>query len=254
MRRCLIHAFFITIAFSACTYATENKTIIYAIPHWPPWSDTSEYPYQGIDVDVVNALANKIAVDVETVQCAWKRCLRLLETGKADIATNVLKRASRERYLYYLSPPYRTNLIYAFYTHKGSMISIKHQSDLYSYSVSLERGASFTSDFDNDSNITKRPVSQIDFAIKQLINQRASVVIGESHQIDYMVAKFDQNDVLEKQPLTYSEALESYIVLSKTSSNSHLKKQLTDALKQLVASGEITEIIDNHSRKATRTD
>ena len=254
MRRSLIYMCFIAIVVSTYTYAADNDTIVYAIPHWPPWSDTSKYPYQGIDVDVVNALANKVSLEVKSIKCTWKRCLSLLETGKADIATNVLKRASRERYLHFLSPPYRTNLTYAFYTHKGSMISIQHQSDLYPYSVSLERGASFTSDFDNDSNITKRPVNQIDFAIKQLINQRASVVIGESHQIDYMVAKFDKNDVLQKQPLTYSEPLESYIVLSKTSSKSYLKKQLTDALEQLVASGEMAEIVDNHSRTATRTD
>ncbi|OOF27501.1 hypothetical protein BZJ19_01620 [Salinivibrio proteolyticus] len=228
--------------------ANTEKTLTYVVPHWPPWTDTQTYPYQGIDVEIITALADKAGFKLNMLQCAWKRCLRLLEQGKADIATNVLKKADREVYLHYLTPAYRTNLNYVIYTHKGDMRAITTKQQLYPLQITIERGAHFPDEFSQDKNIQTRPVSQTLFAIKQLINQRANAVIGEEYQLDYLVSRLDTNRVLEKQPLLFSEPINAYIVLSKKSHHAEAVAQLSNTIAQMMDSGQIESMKRDYLR------
>ncbi|WP_157893188.1 transporter substrate-binding domain-containing protein [Salinivibrio sp. IB574] len=228
--------------------ADTEKTLTYAVPHWPPWTDTQTYPYQGIDVEIITALADKVGFKINTLKCAWKRCLRLLEQGEADIATNVLKKADREVYLHYLTPAYRTNLNYVIYTHKGDMRAITTKQQLYPLQITIERGAHFPDEFSQDKNIQTRPVSQTLFAIKQLINQRANAVVGEEYQLDYLVSRLDTNRVLEKQPLLFSEPINAYIVLSKKSHHAEAVAQLSDTIAQMMDSGQIESMMRDYLR------
>lgn len=228
--------------------ANTEKTLTYAVPHWPPWTDTQTYPYQGIDVEIITALADKAGFEINMLKCSWKRCLKLLEQGEADIATNVLRTADREGYLHYLTPAYRTNLDYVIYTHKGDMHTVRTKQQLYSLPITIERGAHFPDEFSQDKNIQTRPVSQTLFAIKQLINQRANAVIGEEYQLDYLVSRLDTNRVLEKQPLLFSEPINAYIVLSKKSHHAEAVAQLSDTIAQMMDSGQIESMKRDYLR------
>ncbi len=56
-----------------------------AITNWPPWEIIEGTTYSGIEIDIVKAIAGRLNLEVEFIECPWSRCLSFTEAGEVDI-------------------------------------------------------------------------------------------------------------------------------------------------------------------------
>ncbi len=112
--------------------SSQGNELIYAASHWPPWVIVpQEGSITGINIDIVKEIAKRLELDLKIIRCTWKRCLKLVELGEADIIGTILKRPDREIYLHFLPPPYIVTSSRVFYVLKGQKHLIQKYEDLY---------------------------------------------------------------------------------------------------------------------------
>lgn len=84
---------------------------------WDPWEP---YHYlaaggelQGLDVEIIERLADAADCELEFLQGSWEGLLRLLKVGDVDVMTGATRTASREEFARF-SDPYRTDTFRLF--------------------------------------------------------------------------------------------------------------------------------------------
>ena len=77
---------------------------------WDPWE-----PYhfsgiggrvQGLDIDIVSAIAERVDCDIEFLQGSWAGLLRMIRTGELDLLLGATRTDEREEFAWF-SDPYR---------------------------------------------------------------------------------------------------------------------------------------------------
>ena len=124
-----VACFFFIIGMFLNSNMVEAATIKVAVEHFPPWSFTKP-TVGGINIEIINKLCKKLNLKIEYIKCPWNRCLHLMENGEADMLSGVLKRPEREKYLHFITPPYKTKSTKAFYLKKKGGVILKKFEDL----------------------------------------------------------------------------------------------------------------------------
>ena len=241
----LILVFWLTIIFSPYTL---GEKLVYAVSDFPPWTIWSDDlvgsgGVKGIDVDIVNALAEKLGLTVEVVRCPWIRCLTLLENGEADITGSLLRRSEREEYLHYFMPPYLAPSYCVFYVRKGERDSIRDYEDLYGgMRVGVSRGARYFPRFDQDSRINREVVTSNDQLLPMLALNRIHTFVVEEDVGDYLIANNGYSGKFEKASYRYSFSRYGYFALSKKSLYIERADEFRVILKEMIDAGLVDEL------------
>jgi polar amino acid transport system substrate-binding protein len=142
-------------------------------------ADDEQATPTGIDVEIVQAMARSMNLEVEYIRCPWVRCLELMETGKADILSSVYKKPERTRFMAYLDTPYLTELPIAFYYLKGPGYTVNRYEDIYQFnSIGVLRGASYFERFDQDPLAQKYNADTQDQLFPMLLKGRIEAMAG----------------------------------------------------------------------------
>ncbi len=234
--------FFITSTFF-CHITSADNIIKIAASDFPPYTIVSGENITGIDILLVNKLAQKIGLSIEYVKCPWKRCLKLMEHGGIDMLTGVYKRPEREEYMLFIEPHY-TEATDTFYIATNNPLQIEHYDDLKDIFIGLERGIKIFEPFDSDSSLNKHEVNKLEQAIKMTRLGRLDTFVGATIHTDYLLlqknyqTKFKRAKLVITGPDTYA-----YFTLSKLSSYQSRIHEFNHTLKSLKQSGEIENIL-----------
>lgn len=229
-----------------CSYPTQANELVVAISHIPPWSIIEQESFHGVNVEILNEFADRFNLTIKYVVCPWKRCLKMMESGKVDIMGTLLKRPERERYMLYIEPPYKRTSTKVFYLKEGRGHLIKEYKDLYGLTIGVFRGAKYFSAFDNDSKLIKHEVTEPLQLLRMLEKGRLDAIIADQLPMDYRLLTHKAfKGMFEKAPYVHESRGAVYMAISK---NSNYAKRLPDfnkAMKQLVNNGTVEKIITN---------
>ena len=67
------------------TVASHKPHIVAVYTDWKPYGYYHEGKAQGFEIEVFREVAERIGATVEFQNCPWKRCLKMVEKGKADV-------------------------------------------------------------------------------------------------------------------------------------------------------------------------
>ena len=158
--------FFVGIFSNQAVIAEENSPIV-AFTHWPPWKVVKGNSFDGIDYYILEELGKRLNLHFQFIECPWIRCLEQIKSGQADFINGIAKQADREKYMYFIEPPYKEIFSTAFYKRKGrkgSLHLIQKYEDLYKVEVGMIRGGVYFDRFDKDPKIAKVEVTnEIDY-------------------------------------------------------------------------------------------
>lgn len=186
---------------------------------------------------------------IEINESPFTRSLMDMENGKIDIMTGLLKTEERERYIYFVDPPYKTSSYKVFYVLKGKNNMISKYEDLNKLKIGIVFGSKYFLRFDNDSNLIKVKKYHSEELIPLLLNKGIDTFITSEVRGDYLIHEMGLEDKIEKTIYGYFEKTNVYIGISK---KSHLAKnidELSKIINEMIKDGRIDEIINNSLKK-----
>ena len=223
------------------------RDLEYVASNYPPWHIHGEV-MTGIDPIIVKELAKRLGLTPVLNQCPFKRCLRDLKNGTADLTLTLNKSPDREAFLHFIEPPYFSGVEHVFYLPKGQGHTIQKFDDLYMLdSVAMVRGGRYFPQFDNDNRIRKTPFVASEQMYKLLAKGRISAFVGSNITSDYTISMLGFDHEFDKSTLRI-KAPPLYLAISRKSSYVPYLRQFSQAIKEMLDNGFIERAVRRYTK------
>lgn len=222
----------------------EKMTVGFSILE--PWKMNSNGVPDGAEYEVLKAISRKLRRPLEVEIAPFKRCLMDMQYGYFDIMTGLLRKKEREKYIYYIDPPYKTKSNKAFYVLKGKENLISRYEDLYKLKIGTEAGNRYFPRFDKDKKISKELVRDVQMNVKKLLAGHIDAFIMTDSQGDYLLQTLGAQNMIVKAAFVYTKRNPVYIGISKKGKLGFKRKMVSDLISEMIESGEIEKIINNY--------
>jgi polar amino acid transport system substrate-binding protein len=229
--------FFILLYFSHySTCAQPSKILQVRTIAIAPYGIETKGELSGIYYDLANTLLTKAKLESEHHIFPYGRIMHELKIGKTDL-TIMFKYKELADYVDYIYPlPTLKNVVIG---RKGSDYhSVKQLENL---SIAYLRGAKFSDDIDNNSEIIKQTVSDFNQGLLMLEKGRVDAIIGPMAPIISAAKKIHLSKDFFGKPLVVSERT-PWLQLSKKSHNKISPKHLEAVFSQIMEQGELERI------------
>lgn len=194
----------------------------------------------GYEVDVANAIGEKLGMKVEFVETEWDAMFEALEAGNFDVAMNQITITDARKESYDFSTPY----IFS----KPVLIVASDNTDINGFDdVKGKRAAEgLTSNFNQiaqDYGATIVGQDEFALAMQCLISDEADCVINDELTYGYWLAvKGDKEST--KIVAEMDDVSESAVCIEK--GNEELLNKINGAIEELLADGTISEISEKY--------
>ena len=231
----------------------EDGVLRVALDPFPPWKYLNSIGEPcGMDVDLIDMIAQRMGLKVEYSMYPFSRALYLLEYGDADMMSGVLRRKEREAYLHYLEPPYKDHSDKAFYLLRGRGRLLQRYEDLHVLRIGTQIGTRYFPKFDHDPKIDKIATHSFELNLRMLEANRVDAVVNTEVAGDYEIRKLGLQDAVIKAPYIYREKQDVYMVLSKKSPLADRREEFNSVLADLIREGAFQRIVSRYIHDAQR--
>jgi len=245
---------FLFIVFLSFQVIAKQPTSI--IVGWEVW-----YPYQyqdnnnqltGLDVLILNAIAEKASVNLAYIELPWKRHLMYLKTGEVNIAMGSSKNREREEYAYF-TEPYRIEEVRLFVMkdkeEKMDLIALTDVIDS-NYILGVERGYFYGDEFEYLSTHPNfkshfNEVTDLSQNVNMLLKGHIDGLLADPIAMNTYIEMFNLQGKLYQHSL-YIYKADIYFMLSKSSMSLKDVTQFNQAISALKKSGKIKKIINSN--------
>lgn len=200
----------------------------------------------GLQVQIIEAISKRLNIKVRIVHTPFARRLMLMEKGKLDFVVGIQRTNKRERYIHYISPPYKKTSDKAFFVLKGNKAIIKKYSDLYNLTIGTKIHSKYFSKFDNDIKIKKIAVSNLKQNFNMLLIKRVDAVIYSVSAGLNKVRDMKISDQLEIAEYFNPGEKLIYLGISKKSRLLKYVAQIEIIINEMVLNGEFEQIIHEY--------
>jgi polar amino acid transport system substrate-binding protein len=228
----------VLVYFVCSSPAQAQETIQVSFNPYPPavTVDADGNP-QGYDIRLLELLAERLGLRIEYHHYPFSRGLRLMESGEIDMMIGVLRRPEREKYLFFVQPPYQKSVSTAFYVRKGEEGRIRSHADLYGLKIGTGIGVRYYPRFDADARLDKDAVRAGLMNFKRLIAGRVDAVVMNEEVGDYRVVADGFQAEIGKAEYVHVESQEVHVVLSKKSRFAPRLEEFNRVMAELLAEG-----------------
>jgi len=226
-------------------YGVAAETLRLVADPWPPFNDQALLN-NGVASDLVSTALSRAGYTSTYAQVPWERAVRGLQQDIYDVLINAWYTDERATFGHY-SQPYLINRI-RFLQRKGSQISFKQLPDLYPYSIAVVRGYAYSSEFDQDTRLTKVGVGGFAMGARMLHARRVQLTLE-----DEIVARFHLGrelasirDQLEFLPQPLSENGLHILVSRNHPQHQQIADAFNKAIEAMRADGSYAQIFQRH--------
>ncbi|QOL25636.1 transporter substrate-binding domain-containing protein [Thalassotalea sp. LPB0316] len=208
--------------------AKPEKLIFAAIPGY-----LERFEAGNLDDNIAVRLAKELGVPIELYPCPWVRCLKLIETGQADIIDDLFKTRDREEYIQYLSPHFKVQKAgFRFYALNKKITSF---DDLDGLIVGHLRGYKHFKEFDQATSFSKVPVLDFEIMVNLMMNGRIDAFIAPPSFAIEHIEPFDPEGKIVKQDFDHIVDMPLYLGISKKSGWVNEQSALEQSLENILS-------------------
>ena len=241
----------------AVTAPAEPPALIFAFSELAPWKTKEEDPggvgparYGGVHPALLRELARRVGRRLEIVDCPYKRCLRLMETGQADLIIGVIQTREREAYMQFLRTPHRRNSAdRVFYVRAGEADRIKRYSDLYGLRIGVTNGGVYFQRFDDDARLDKDIAPDNNSNFRKLLLHRVDAVVIAEDQAAALRSEMHLESQLEPAQLRIPDPSTRSVAVSRRSKAMALMPQFEQAMRDMRSDGTLAALYDQYYYK-----
>lgn len=244
MRIRLVVALFVMFAGGA----SAEETLVVVLEERPPYripDESSPSGFSGIDLDLLEAIADALAIPVVVERHPFARSLEMMRTGAADVMTGLAYSVARAAFIAYVPTPY-AEVRPVFYTVCGRADRIRSYGDLSGLTVGYLRDFVYFEPFDSDRTLTKVGVTAERQRLEMLVLGRLDVIVGTEPTMSWNVRTLGFADVVEPTAYAPNATTPLYVGLSRRSAARELVDRVDEAVRALVASGEMARIVERY--------
>lgn len=206
-------------------------------------SVSPEFP-NGLHLQYLNYIANKLGVDMDIQPMPFARRLKQLEIGKLDILVAVIKRNDTNSNLVYLTPSYE-QLASSFFILKNQKHKLSSVDDIQNLIIATTHNAKYFEEFQNFDEINKISVTSLEQKIKLLQKGRVDTFLHYQSSTQSQLDRMNLSDhivLADYQPSAYED---HYFVITKLSALYPYKQKLEQIIANGIAQGDFAEIRKN---------
>lgn len=224
---------------------TDTPTLRVAINGAPPYRiierEGSSTLFSGFYVDIIREAAARAELSLHFIETPFKRGLRMMEEGRADLMLGPNRTPERARYMDYLrvSLPREEKVFFL----RPGLFDLKGYDDLRRWRIGVLPGALYFPRFDADQAMKKTTVPSYSSGLEMAARGHVDVVIMPELLGRYLM----QIKRIRLEMASYRiPGRPSYIAMSKKSPALHVKNRLEIALEEMVADGTMDRINDRY--------
>jgi len=226
--------------------SSQGARMVMVTEQWPPFrlnDEKSPSGFRGIDIDIVQKLADELGITIEIQRHPWARALEMMRNGQADMVTGAARTAEREVFMHYVPVSYYA-VRPVFYTQKGKGQLVNSYQDLYGKSIGYSLHSAYFEPFNSDSRLKKVGISTESQLLHVLALNRLELVIGTEPNISYDRARLGYVEVLEPTAYQPPDKTELFIALSRKSKNAmEYGPEVERILRAFMADGTLEAIL-----------
>jgi polar amino acid transport system substrate-binding protein len=223
--------------------ARAEPPLVLAFDELPPWKTQDGKAYRGAYTAIVRELARRAGVRLEIANCPLKRCLFMLEQGRADIVIGLKETPERQRYLHFLRTPYRDHSAdKVFYVQKQKGTPIRSYADLAGLRIGVKLGAEYFERFDHDSTLAKAAVRDMEANFRKLALGRLDAVLIPEDQGEALVAQLGLQAQVAKAPYREADPSPRSVAITKRSPHAAHIEVFEQAMADMARDGTLAAL------------
>jgi polar amino acid transport system substrate-binding protein len=224
----------------------QQDPLIAVTEIWPPYRiEAGDGRMTGIDIELLEALEERLGVEIEVQRHPFARALEMIRTGEADIITGIAYTPERDEYIAYSSESY-SSVRPVFYAGRDLAPQIRSYEDLYGYVIGYSLNSAYFEPFNSDENLTKQGLSTETQVLRMLELGRVDVIIGTNPNLAYDVARLGLDDALSQTSYTPEPNTPLFLGFPETGDRLELYARANTLLSAMLADGSIREILDRY--------
>lgn len=235
------------LALSPLTAAAETPVLIWCLDHFSRFHayEAGKAPY-GPSVDLMQELAKRAGFQLQfSPKTPSARCFRQMETGEADLMSNLNFTDERAEYIYLM--PYNERIPESLYLKAEDQRSITHFNQLTSLTLATVRNYTYHPALMQLLKTSKRHVEidSIETGFEMLQRGRVdSLVVPTQSSLDVISDRPELHYQFKRAPVDFSVVEKRYINigLSKKSKHLALKDRIAQAVQSMVADGTVKKL------------
>lgn len=213
--------------------ATE-KFVVATNAEFPPYEYKEGQEFVGIDVDIVNAIADKLGKELEVLDIAFDAVLPAVVSGKADMAASGITITEDRKQNVDFSIPYTKAVQMVIVTEDSE---IKTVDDLAGKKIGVQQGTTgdiyCTDDFGEECMVRYSKIADGVLPLKN--GQIDCLVIDDQVAINVV----QNNSGIKTLETAYAEEEYAFAIQK---GNKELLDQVNEVIKDLETSGKLAEI------------
>jgi len=239
-----LYVFFVLTA----TYL-QAETINADFRHRPPEMIIDGKKKSGPLIEILEIATRKLGHTIQWRDATFPTSIRDLEDGTLDILPRTLRTKRRDLFINYLGPiGYQDKTIH-FLVKKGEENLINSYDDLKKLKIGVRRKTAYFYKFNLDSSLDKIETVDDGHMVKMFERYRFdTMAVLDIDSIEFALKKHSITNYTYAN-YKFRQRIGNYYAMSKNSKNSSLYKELSQTLKEMAKSGEITKIYEFHGVK-----
>lgn len=223
---------------AALTTVTAGKLTMSTNAAFPPYEMTTDSgDFEGIDIEVADAIAKKLGLELQVDDMDFDAALLAAQNGKSDIVMAGVTVTEDRQLVMNFSDSYATG-VQVVIVKEGSDVTLDNLGEKM---IGTQRGTTgyiYTSDDYGDDHVTAYDNGAS--AVQALINGQVDCVVIDSAPAEAFVAANAGLTILDTEYVT-----ESYAI-GVNKDNTALLDAINQALAELTADGTVQSIVDKY--------
>lgn len=227
----VVSAFIVFLISPLSVKGDENTVTACGHPGYAPWNWKQVDQIVGVCADATEHVFSQLGLKVDLSYIGpWKRCQKLVESGKVDVNICSFVNNNRKKYANFTSTPMGINEN-AVFVKKGREFKFQNWKDLIGKSAGLVVGVSIGEKFDRflENNVTIERLPDMQSAFKMLERERFDFIPFGRHSGQALLESYNLSKKITSLP-TPILAGQLYISISKRSKWHHLAPKIDKIL------------------------
>ena len=235
---CGVLAAAMAVSFAGCANNSKKKTLVMATnAEFPPYEYREGDSIVGIDVEIAQAIADDMGVELVVEDMAFDSVIAAVQSGKADIGAAGLTVSEDRLENVNFSEPYTTAAQVVIIKEGASVTS---PDDLEGKKIGVQLGTTGAIYAEDIENATVEQYNKGFEAVQALLQDKVDAVIIDREPAKVFVSQNEGLMILDEE-----FTVEDYaIAIAK--SNTELLDNVNSSLAKLKSSGKLQEIIDKY--------
>jgi ABC-type amino acid transport substrate-binding protein len=235
------------LVFSRLAAATETPVLTWCLDHFSRFHayESGKKPY-GPSVDLMQELAKRAGFQLQfSPKTPSARCFRQMQTGEADLMSNLNFTEERADYMYLL--PYNERIPESLYLKAANHRQIRSFTQLSSLTLATVRNYTYHPSLMQLIKTSKRHVEidSIETGFEMLLRNRVDgLVVPTESSLDVIAHKTELHYQFKQAPVDFSVVEKRFIniALSKKSPHLALKSRIKQAIESMIQDGTVKKL------------